>query len=229
MDMKIVIFGGSGTLGTELQHIFIENEIITPSSQDVDICNYDAVRKCIENTKPDIIINTAAIINNVEIEKSSKQALHTNIIGSANIAAQCNKYNIRLVYISTDYIYSGDKGSYLESDDINPVNLYAWTKLGGECSVKCVKNHLIVRTSFGSSKFPYTHAFTNQYTSKDYVDIIAPMIAKATLSSKIGVINIGTDKKSMHDYAIKRNKNVQPSETLSRDHSLNINKYYEIN
>ena len=226
--MKIVLFGGSGTLGTELQQVFSKDDIIAPSSQDVNICNFESVKKCIEEVMPDIIIHTAAVINNIEVEQSPDHALHTNIIGSANIAAQCNKYNIRLVYISTDYIYSGGKGAYLESDDINPVNLYAWTKLGGECSTKCVKDHLIIRTSFGANKFPYANAFTNQYTSKDYVDVIAPMIAKAAISNSTGVINIGTNKKSMHEYAIKRNSNTQPSETLGRDHSLNTKKYHEI-
>lgn len=226
--MKIVLFGGSGTLGTELQQVFSKDDIIAPSSQDVNICNFEDVKKCIEEVRPDIIIHTAAVINNIEVERSPDHALHTNIIGSANIAAQCNKYNIRLVYISTDYIYSGNKGSYIESDDINPVNLYAWTKLGGECSTKCVNDHLIIRTSFGTNKFPYTHAFTNQYTSKDYVDVIAPMIAKAVMSNSTGVINIGTNKKTMHEYAMKRNNNTQPAETLGRDHSLNTKKYHEI-
>jgi len=134
-----------------------------------------------------------------------------------------------LVYISTDYVYNGIQGNYKENDPILPHNEYAWTKLGGECSVRLIPNHLIIRTSFGSNLFPYKQAWENQIVSKDYVDIIAPMILKATKSDLIGILNIGTNPKSIYDYAIKKNPSVLPikKETLL-NFSLNTSKYEKL-
>jgi dTDP-4-dehydrorhamnose reductase len=69
----------------------------------------------------------------------------------------CLTRKIRYVYLSTDYIYKGDRGNYKETDTIMPFNLYSWTKLGGETSAVAVKNHLIIRTSFGG-QFKYKKA-----------------------------------------------------------------------
>lgn len=222
--MKILLFGGSGTLGTEL--IKIDSEIIHPISLYVNICDFNVLFRYINEIKPDVIINAAAEIDNVKIEKFPSNAILTNIVGAANLAIICRETNIRLVYISTDYVYSGSGALHVEGEGINPKNLYAWTKLGGECSAECVVNHLIIRTSFGRPKFPYDSAYINLYTSKDYVDIIAPMIYKAALSRVVGVLNVGTERKTMYDYAIIRNKNVNKGFNFKpQDFSLNLNKY----
>ena len=57
----------------------------------------------------------------------------------------CSELNVKLIYFSTNYVYPGVKGNYSENDNLFPVNNYAWSKLGGECSVKLYKNSLIVR------------------------------------------------------------------------------------
>ena len=117
---------------------------------------------------------------------------------------------------------------YNENDELLPHNLYAWTKLGGESCVKMVKNHLIIRTSFGESEFPYEHAYINLISSKDYVDIISPMILKAVKSELIGILNIGTLPKSIYEFAKKRN-NVTPIELKKqKNFSLNTTKYEKI-
>jgi ubiquinone/menaquinone biosynthesis C-methylase UbiE len=113
-----------------------------------------------------------------------------------------------LVYISTDYIYKGDRGNYKETDEILPFNIYAWTKLGGECAVKGVKNHLIIRTSFGRS-FSYRQAFVDKWTNKDYVERIAPMIYDAAVSPMTGVLNLGTKRKTLYDHAAEKNPEVK--------------------
>ncbi len=88
-----------------------------------------------------------------------------------------------IVYISTDYVYLGT-GNHAEIDPLYPNNEYAWTKLGGECSTKLVKDHLIIRTSFGPLKFPYKEAFENLWVSKDYINVIAPKL-QSMLAAKL--------------------------------------------
>jgi dTDP-4-dehydrorhamnose reductase/SAM-dependent methyltransferase len=228
--MKIVLFGGSGLLGKEL--LKINDKIIAPTHSEVSVENKEMVDDFISKNKPDIVINSSAFIDNRKIEKDPTIGINTNIIGNANISLSCIKNNVRLVYISTDYIYKGDRGNYKETDDILPFNLYAWTKLGGETSTKGVNNHLIIRTSFGADNFSYKVAFNDKYASKDYVSVIAPMIYEASISSMIGILNLGTERKTLYDYA-KQKSNVQPirlSETYHStpiDTSLNLQKWID--
>jgi hypothetical protein len=229
--MKIVLFGGSGLLGTQLKSIDVD--IISPSSSEVNIENKEKVLEFILKNKPDIVINSAVFIDNRKIEKDPIKAIETNIVGSANISLACLKTNTRLVYISTDYVYKGDRGNYKESDELLPFNLYAWSKLGGETSTLMVNNHLIIRTSFGANKFLHRYAFNDKYVSKDYVDILAPMIYEASISSLVGTLNLGTERKTIYDYAKQRNIDViaqSVSETFFRtpsDTSLNLQKWID--
>lgn len=226
--MKIVVLGGTGLLGSELKKL--DSSLIC-TGKEIDIVKYKDLSNYLEETNPDIVVNAAAETNSVQIKVNPLTAIETNIIGASNIAKYCLKYNKRLIYISTDYIYSGI-GNHKESDDINPNNEYAWTKLGGECSSRLVNNHCIIRTSFGATEFPYQFAFDNIFVSKDYVDIIAPKILKIIKSNYVGLINVGTDKKSIYDYALKRNPNVQKaflnSTKPEQDYSLNISLYNEL-
>lgn len=229
--MKTILFGGSGMLGTELRKI--SEDILAPRRSEVDITNFNQLKSYIETTKPDVIINASAETDNRKIEKFPENAINTNIIGSANISIICRELGIRLVYISTDYIYRGDRGNFTEKDEIFPFNLYAWTKLGGECSTVSVKNHLIIRTSFGKNTFDYPQAFTDKWVSKDYVDVIAPLIYEAALSPLTGVLNLGTERKTLYEHARQRNEAVEPvkiSDTnffTPYDTSLNLQKWID--
>ncbi|MFA5243701.1 MAG: sugar nucleotide-binding protein [Pedobacter sp.] len=225
--MKIVLFGGSGILGTEMQKHY---DLNYPSRAEVNITNMSDILIYLKSIRPDVVINGAAVTDNRIVEKNPISAIDTNIIGSANLAIACLSLNIRYVYISTDYVYPGDHGNYQESDPIMPFNLYSWTKLGGECSAVAVKNHLIIRTSFGANTFPYKEAFTDKWTSKDYVDQIAPLIYEASISPLTGVLNLGTERKTLYDHASERTEvsPVKISDTnfaTPYDTSLNLQRW----
>lgn len=227
----IVLLGASGLLGEQLQK---QNpDMLIPTHKEVDISFIESISKYLHDKKPDVVINAAAIIDNRTIENNPAKAIITNIVGAANVAIACLHLNTRLVYISTDYVYQGTHGNCKEDDPIQPFNFYAWTKLGGECSTRGVKNHLIIRTSFGSDQFTYKQAFVDKWASKDYVDVIAPMIYEAALSPLTGILNIGTERKTLYDYASRRNEDVMPV-TLAEtnfftpyDTSLNLQKWID--
>jgi dTDP-4-dehydrorhamnose reductase len=224
--MKIVVTGKYGLLTSELQKI--DDGILGLSKEEYDIVDRSIISK-LEKINPDIIIHASAITDSKAVTKEPILSIKTNIIGTANISEYCLLNNKRLVYISTDYVYPGLSGDYKETDSLLPINDYAWTKLGGECSVRMVRNHLIVRTSFGSSVFPYEKAWINQIVSKDYVDIIAPKILMASKSDNIGVLNIGTEPKTIFDYAHKRNNLVQEAHLENqKNFSLNLEKYEKL-
>jgi dTDP-4-dehydrorhamnose reductase/SAM-dependent methyltransferase len=228
--MKIMITGASGLLGSELKKV--NKELISPTHAQCDVTNVDAARLFISECHPDIIIHCAAVKDNRKIEQDPSKAICTNVIGSAHLAIICFELNIRLVYISTDYCYKGDRGNYKETDEILPFNLYSWLKLGGEASTRAVKNHLIIRTSFGANEFEYKEAFVDKWVSKEYVDKIAPMILEAALSPLTGVLNMGTERKTIYQYASQRSqvKPVKLSDTshlTPYDNSFNLQKWMD--
>ncbi len=215
-------------MGTALQKL--DADIICPDKTVFNIIHKGDVYTAFYLFRPDLVINCAAIIDDRAINEDPSDAIAVNIVGSGHIARECLHYECRYVYISTDYVYPGWKGDYKESDLIFPFNKYAWSKLGGECSARMLKNSLIIRTSFGKETFEYSHAFTDKWTSKDYVDVIAPMILEAAKSDMTGVLNIGTDRKTIYEYAIKRNE-VEPTTIeesgikTPKDTSLNLSRW----
>ena len=221
--MKILVLGGYGMLGTALKEI--DQNLVLTGKKALDIRDFSLVNTYLSTWKPGIVILCAAITDT----KNKQGLIETNIQGTANVALGCLIHGIRLVYISTDYVYSGVLGNHKESDPLLPSNNYSWSKLGGECSARMVDNHLIIRTSFGSSEFPYEYAYNNMWTSKDYVDVIAPMILEASKSDLTGIINIGTEKKTMLNYARRRNPEVKAKpltdNSSPRDSSLNLSKW----
>lgn len=226
--MKILLIGSRGLLGKQLTGLM--PNIITPTREELDICSQHQLMKWLDGC--DIVINAAALMDNRKIEQNPEEAINTNIIGAAQVAMACSNRNIRLVYISTDYVYPGDQGNYKESDPVLPFNAYAWSKLGGECSSRLVKNHLIIRTSFGSDKFAYPEAFTDKWVSKGYVDEIAPMILESALSPITGILNVGKERRTLYDHASERNevKPVRLADTnffTPYDTSLNLQKWMD--
>lgn len=220
--MKSLVIGGTGLLGSELKKI--DPELVCVGRNECDIQYLNHIAESINEHNPTLIILCAAELNN----SPRLPLISTNIIGTANVATACLIKGIRLVYISTDYVYKSDLGNYKETDPVLPFNDYAWSKLGGECSVRMVANHLIIRTSFGASEFPYPVAYNNKWTSKDYVDVISPMILQSAKSDLTGVVNIGTEPKTIFDYANQRNevKGVPLTDNSSpRNSSLNIQKW----
>ena len=204
---------------------------MAPPRAELDITDRYAVSAYIASHKPDTVIHAAAITNNRDIEIDPTEAVDVNIVGTANIALACLKRRTRLVYLSTDYVYRGDDGNYSEEEEIEPFNLYAWTKLGGETSVVTVPNHLIIRTSFGAAQFDYAQAFSDKFTSKCYVDEAAPQILQAAQSPLTGTLNIGSGRRSIYEYARIRNpdvKAIKMSESAHKsplDTSLNTGRW----
>jgi len=207
--------GGSGLLGTEIQKL--DTTVEAPTRDELDITDEQAVAEYVRTCRPDVILHAAAVTDNREIETDPQDAIAVNIKGTANIASACLGTRIRLVYLSTDYVYGGERGNYAETDEVLPTNLYAWTKLAGEASVRAVPNHLIVRTSFGSDQFPYPVAFSDKWSSKEYVDVIAPDILMAVASPLTGIVNIGGPRRTIYEYASLRNRDVQK---IKRDDSV---------
>ena len=229
--MQILLTGGTGLLGAEISKMGVD--MIAPRREELNIADAAAVAKYVKKLSPDVIIHAAAVTNNRDIEADPSEALDVNIKGTVNLVQACLGSRTRLVFISSDYVYKGDRGDYRESDEVLPSNLYAWTKLAGEAAVRAVPNHLIIRTSFGASVFDYPAAFADKWSSKEYADVIAPKILRAAIGTSTGVLNIGGPRRTLYEYASERNPNVKKIKLGDSAHgspadtSLNLDKWTE--
>ena len=216
---KIIFTGGSGLLGNEIKTLDTGN-MLFPSSDEFNILNFQQCDQYIAANQISCIIHAAALTDVKKAEINYIDAIETNIIGTLNIIKLCNKYLIKLIYISTDYVFDGKKGNYSPTDAINPLSKYAKSKAAAELAVRMYDNSLVIRTSFFGKEFPYDKAFVDQYSTKDYIDIMAPKILNACLSKEIGIIHIFSNKETIFEKAIKRKKNVLP---IQRSDIKNIN------
>lgn len=167
--MKILVTGANGQLGQCLkkQSIhFPELELQFFSSVNLDITNAKNVNEVFKEGNYDWCINCAAYTNVEKAESEEEKSFSVNAEGAKNIAKACADYGVKLIHISTDYVFDGEKDSaYVEDDQVNPINVYGASKLKGEEFIQQeLKEYFILRTSWLYSEFG--HNFFNTMLRK---------------------------------------------------------------
>jgi dTDP-4-dehydrorhamnose reductase len=173
---KLLITGTSGLLGKKIVEVAKHTYEVIPThntkpiylnSLKLEITNLNAILSTLNKLEPGVVIHTASETNVDKCEIEKKHAWKTNAEGTRNIAEACQKVNAKLVYVSTDYVFDGEKGMYTEEDEPNPVNYYGVTKLEGEKQVieQC-KNYAILRTSVLFGWHPWKQNFATWIINK---------------------------------------------------------------
>ena len=205
---KIVITGGSGRFGSELKKKKNKYKLLFPSKYKLNILNLKNIKKYLKLEKPYYLIHLAGLSRPMEIhEKHIDRSIDLNIIGTANITKACAELGIKLIYFSTNYVYPGAKGNYEESDPLLPINNYAWSKLGGECSIQMYKNSLILRVSMAEKPFVHKKAFYDFSTNFIFHDEVAKILFK--LINKNGIINLGGKAQTVYKFVKKFNPKIK--------------------
>lgn len=150
--MKIVVTGASGQLGHDVTKVLYERgiEYIGLSSQDCDITDELAVQQIFEKERPDAVIHCAAYTQVDNAEDDTESCWKINVGGTQNIVRACQRYGTKMMYISTDYVFSGDGEHFHEPmDDPEPKGIYGKSKLAGELTVQSgLTDYFIIRTSW---------------------------------------------------------------------------------
>ena len=204
---KIIVTGSEGRFGKVLQNLN-DKRFIFKNKQQLNILSKRSISKNLRKYKPNCILHLAGLSRPMKIhEKNIGKSIELNIIGTCNLVNEASKLGIKIIYISTSYVYPGKKGNYKEEDSLKPWNNYSWSKLGGECAVQMYKNSLIVRLCMTEKPFIHKSAFSDVKTNFIFHDEIIPILNK--LLNKKGIINLGGPIKSIYNFAIKNNPQIK--------------------
>ena len=128
----ILLTGGTGLFGRTFLDINSRNKenILAPTKLKLDVTDRTQTIGYLTKFRPQLIIHAAALVGIRECEKDYKLCKKINITGTKNIALYAKNFGVRFIYISTDYVFDGNKGNYSEKDIPNPVSCYGKTKYG---------------------------------------------------------------------------------------------------
>ena len=209
--MKILITGGNGDFCKHLVKEGKDSTFLTPTKKEADIRDYWRLDEYFYTHQKefDYVIHAGAITRPMVIhEDNPSLSIQTNIIGTSNVVLMCERYNKKIIYISTDYVYEGTDGNYKETGTMKPFTKYGWSKLGGECAVQMYDNHLILRMAMNKKPFPHPKALKDMRKSLMYIEDAAKVTLQ--LLDETGIINVGGKSQSVYDFAKEENANVEP-------------------
>jgi len=187
--MKVLITGGTGRLASELKK-HLEGEYVGIEHWDF---TYDVPKGYY-----DLVIHMGAYTSVVRAETEKNKCFMTNTFGTFNMVETYR--DTPFVYISTEYANK-------------PLGVYALTKQLGEEIVKTHPQHLILRTSFKPTPYPFEVAYVDQFTQGDYVDVIAKLLADTVQKwdRKSKMVYLGTGRKTMFELARRTRPDVKPN------------------
>jgi len=230
--MKVVVLG-DGLLGSEIVKqtgwdIISRKKDRFNITQPSTFINYfiDIFEGVIAAKKYDVIVNCIANTNTYSTNKEEHWGV--NYKGVADLVDFCNKWKIKLVHISTDYVYTNSIPEASENDiPIHGNNWYSYTKLLADAYIELrSNNYLICRETHKPKPFPYNKAWIDQIGNFDYVDKISSIIIQLIKIDSVGIFNIGTELKSIYELAnrtISATPILKPNNIPSNT-SMNLNK-----
>jgi len=255
--LKILITGASGLLGSKVAEVAVErgfevyscystHEVNFGRPLKLNVLDFSSVLSAVEQINPNFVMHTAALTDVDLCEKDKNLAFNVNVLGTKNIVEACKKVNAHLVYISTDYVFSGEKGYYREQDETNPLNYYGFTKLEGEKIVESSNlSYLIARASviYGSrpaagkvnfalwaieklKKGEVVRAVDDQFVSPTLNTNLAEMLLEAIEKGLTGVYHMsGATRVSRFDFVVKLAKIFNLELSLVKAVSMNDLKW----
>ena len=227
---KILVTGGNGRFATELKKIKTKYKFVYLNKKQLDILKESSILKAINKYKPQAILHLAALSRPMNIHiKKILDSINLNIIGTCNVVKACIRRKIKIIYLSTSYIYPGKKGNYKETDGVHPWNNYGWSKLGGEAAVQMYKNSLIIRACMTEKPFVHKEAYVNVISNFIFQDQFAKLFLK--IINKKGVYNVGGKSQSIYNFARSAKSNIKKK--LSKGEfplkqNMNIDKLIKI-
>lgn len=216
--MRILVTGAQGQLGRELQETLARHELVLLDLPEFDLRNEEAEARVVK-ARPHTIIHAAAYTDVEGAEREPERARAINVEGTAKVARAAARIGARLVLISTDYVFDGQKGRpYVESDAPNPLGVYARTKWEAERSaLSLCPTTLVVRTAWLYGRYgknfvktilrlaqeqPELRVVSDQRGSPTYAGDLAQALEKIVKTDLSGVVHaVGEGDCTWHEFA----------------------------
>jgi len=218
---NILVTGSHGQLGSEIKTIvknnsldYIDKSFFFTTKDSLDITDKSSIEEYIKNNKIDIIINCAAYTAVDNAEENIIMADAINRESVKDLAIFSKKYNIKLIHISTDYLFDGNTFKpYTEETQSNPQGIYSKTKLAGEQEIRQINpsNSIIIRTSwiYSSLGTNFVKTMLRLGEEKDFLNVVfdqigTPTYARDLASAILSIINhpiISSDDVSIYHYS----------------------------
>ncbi|HII85989.1 TPA: dTDP-4-dehydrorhamnose reductase [Candidatus Bathyarchaeota archaeon] len=209
---KVLVTGASGLLGNKIvaqaekDFPIVPTDLAEPlhaNALRTDITEPSEVEALFSKIRPELVVHTASETNVDRCETNRIHAWKVNVEGTRNLAIACEKLNAKLVYVSTDYVFDGEKGWYDEKEKPNPINYYGFTKLEGEKQVtEHCRNNAILRTSVLYGRHPYKQDFVKWVIEKlkknQEISVVKDHINTPTLADNLAEMTIEVAEKDLH-------------------------------
>jgi dTDP-4-dehydrorhamnose reductase len=209
--MKILLTGSNGQVGFELaKKLNTLGQVIATDRAILNLANSEAVRQFIDQTKPDIIINSAAYTSVDKAESEPELAHQINVTATKVLTEKAIELDIPFIHFSTDYVFDGlKKEAYVELDLTNPQSVYGKTKYEGEEKARQHFKHIILRTSwvFGSHGNNFLKTILQLIQDKDSLNIVGDQTGSPTSTSTLAEVTLKIldtifKDKNFNDYGI---------------------------
>ena len=206
--VKILVTGSDSRFGKIFKKLNTKHKFIFRNKKELNILSSTSIKRNLKKFKPNYVLHLAGLSRPMKMhEKNISKSINLNIIGTANIVNEVSKLGIKMIYLSSSYVYQGTKGNYKESDPVKPWNNYSWSKLGGECSVQMYKNSLIIRICMTEKPFIHKKAYANVKLNFMFQEDAAKLVLK--IIDKKGIINLGGPSQTIYNFAKKYNKSIK--------------------
>ena len=194
--MRTLVTGVNGQLGKSIKSLVNQQKIgdsfVFVTRDQLDLSNPQSVKSYFESNTFDLIINSAAYTSVDGAELNEKEANMVNHLAVKQIAEIALNKNIKLIHISTDFVFDGFKSQpYLESDTTDPLNIYGKTKLAGENAVISImhSNAIIIRTSWVYSEYGnnFVDTILKLVKNGNELNVVSDQIGTPTYASDLGL------------------------------------------
>lgn len=234
VTLRLLVTGASGLLGHQIAEKALENghEVYAAYKENpsnlgkpvkIDLTNQNIILDTINKIKPQVIIHTAAYTDVDGCETNRELALTVNAEAAKYIAAASAELKAHIIYVSTDYVFSGEKGLYMEEDQTNPINYYGYTKLKGEDYVKkyakswCIARPSVIYGWSKTGKLNFATWIINSLSNKNEIKVIVDQYVSPTFNTNLaemllemaekrinGILHTaGASRVSRYDFAVK--------------------------
>lgn len=252
--MRVLVTGGTGLLGWWIARIlrakgytvfasYHEKRPIGLSEVKwvrINLEEYESSLQAVKSIRPDVLIHSAAYTDVDGCETNRRRAYSVNYMATKTLTGLCRDTCSYVVYVSTDYVFDGNRGLYREDDIPYPVNFYGLTKLLGEIAITSARSDgfLVVRVSglygytpTGKRNFGImamerllrgqeVYAFTDQFLSPTYVRFLAEKIATIVEKKPNGILHLAGERLSRYQFALMLASELKVDTSLVRPASI---------